>query len=137
MPTDTAVFDELHRLFGAGTFTGENSEWTRWRMVEISKIKAYRVKRNVEPDELITIARWCRAHGVWIRGHWELYRHMQDALRADKKATALTEVADLEARIQQATEIEAALPDSKWFDRLIRSAGKAREEVYEAWRKDQ
>ncbi len=133
--TDATVYDELHALFGAGEYVGDGTDWHKYRMTEISKIKAYRSKRNTDPSDLVIAARWCRAHGIWIRAHWQLYEHLQDALRDDRAGQAQEQVADLEDAIQKAIEIEASVPDSPWLDRLIRAAGKAREEVYGEWRR--
>lgn len=131
--TDATVFDALHRLFGAGDFTGGEGEWHRWRMREISKIKAYRSKRNVDPFELVDAARYCRKRGIWIKAHWQLYEHLPAAGRERLSQAKQDETADLEALIQDAIEQEAANPDSPWVDRLIRAAGQAREEVYREW----
>lgn len=131
--TDATVFDELHELFGAGDYVGDGSDWHKYRMVEISKIKAYRSKRNTDPGDLVITARWCRQHGVFIKAHWQLYEHMLTAVREDKQVRAVERVADIEDAMQDAIAIEAAVPDSPWLDRLIRAAGKAREEVYGEW----
>lgn len=130
--TDATVFDVLHRLFGAGDYNG-SGEWHRWRMQEISKIKAYRSKRNVDPFELVETAQWCRRHRIWIKAHWELYEHIPAAFRELRELDAQLEVHALEADIQKAIEAEVARPDGTWLDRLVRAAGPARKEVYEAW----
>jgi hypothetical protein len=133
-PTDGTVFDALHRLFGAGEFTGDDAEWHRWRAQEISKIKAYRTKRNVDPFELVRAAQYCRRHGIWIRAHWELYEHLAAANREELDRQRAAEIADLDGLIEDALAIELTNPDSPWVDRLIRAAGPARKEVYDAWK---
>lgn len=132
--TDAQVFDVLHELFGAGTYD-ESTPWFRWRAIEISKIRATRKKRRVEPSELVITARWCRAHQVWVKEHWELYEHLTDALAADRAQQANDQSSDLESAIADAIAIEAALPDSPWLDRLIRAAGPSRAEVYREWKR--
>lgn len=131
--TDATVFDVLHRLFGAGDYNGAG-EWHRWRMQEISKIKAYRAKRNVDPFELVETAQWCRRHRIWIKAHWELYEHIPAAKREEREREAEAAVSVLETDIQAAIELEIARPDGTWLDRLVRAAGPARKEVYEAWK---
>lgn len=131
--TDATVFDVLHRLFGAGDYNGAG-EWHRWRMKEISKIKAYRSRRNVDPFELVATAQWCRRHRIWIKAHWELYEYIPAAQREEREREAEAAVSVLEADIQKAIEAEIARPDGTWLDRLVRAAGPARKEVYEAWK---
>lgn len=133
IPTDATVFDTLHRLFGAGEFTGPDSEWHRWRMREIAKIKAYRIKRNVDPFELVEAAHYCRRHEIWIKAHWQLYEHLPAVSKARVAKVHAEREADLDTRMDAAIAQEAANPDSPWLNRLIRAAGPAREEVYEAW----
>lgn len=133
LPTDATVFDTLHRLFGAGEFTGEDSEWHRWRMREIAKIKAYRSKRKVDPFELVEAAHYCHRRGVWIKAHWELYDHLPEVSKARHAKARADKDADLERGIEDAIEREATNPDSPWLDRLIRASGPARQEVYDAW----
>jgi len=133
LATDATVFDTLHRLFGVGDFTGGSAEWPKWRMREISKIKAYRTKRNVDPFELVEAAHYCRRRAIWIKAHWELYEHLPAVNRERLAAAQRARAADLEDAIQAAIEEEAAKGDSVWLDRLIRAAGPARQEVYDAW----
>lgn len=132
-PTDASVFDALHRLFGAPAFTGEESEWIKWRMREIAKIKAYRTKRNVDPFELVEAAHYCRRRDIWIKAHWELYQYLPEVTKERLGKAKAERAADLENAIQAAIATEAEIPDSPWLDRLIRAAGPARQEVYEAW----
>jgi len=127
------VFDTLHRLFGVGEFTGSDAEWPKWRMREISRIKAYRAKRNVDPFELVEAAEYCRRREIWIKAHWQLYEHLPAVNRARVAEAQAVRAAELDAAIQDAIEIEATKPDSVWLDRLIRAAGPGRQEVYDAW----
>lgn len=132
--TDATVFDTLHRLFGVGDFTGDgDSEWFRWRAREIAKIKAYRTPRKVDPFQLVDAAQYCRRRGIWITAHWQLYEHLPAVDRERIADARKARVADLAAAIDDAIAIEAARPESEWLTRLIRAAGPARQEVYDAW----
>ena len=132
-PTDATVFDTLHRLFGAGDFAGTDAEWPRWRMQQISRIKAYRSKRNVDPFELVEAAHYCRRREIWVKAHWELYEHLPAVSRERIAKVQQARAVDLEDAIADAIAIEAENPDSQWITRLIRAAGPARQEVYDAW----
>jgi len=132
--TDAALFDELYKLFGLGTFTDEGSRaWAKWRTTQIVRIRSTREKRGVDVYDLMVTARWCRRQGIHIREHWELYVHIKPALREHREQKTEEKVRDLDTAIAEAMAVEAQIPDSVWFDRLVRASGKARGEVYAEW----
>jgi hypothetical protein len=130
--TDATVFDTLYQLFGIGDFDGE-TEWHQWRRVEIARIKACRVKRGVDPFQLVEAAHYCRRRSIWIKAHWQLYEHLP-AVAAERLARARSErTAELDTAIAEAIQIEADSPDSPWFDQLVRATGQSRQAVFDAW----
>jgi hypothetical protein len=131
--TDATVFDTLHRLFGVGDFDGDDSTWPKWRMGQIARIKAYRLKHKVDPFELVEAAHYCRRRNVWIKAHWELYEHLPALNRERLQKAELARRADFEDAMADAIAIEADKPDSLWLGRLVRASGPARQEVYDAW----
>jgi len=132
--TDAALFDELYRLFGLGTFTDEGPRaWAKFRTTQIVRIRTTREKRGVDVFDLMVTARWCKDNRIFIREHWELYEHIKAATKAFREQNRREQVRDLDEAISEAIAIEAQIPDSEWFDRLVRASGKAREEVYAEW----
>lgn len=131
--TDAEVFDLIHGAFGIGDYDPDDDRpWHKFRMVEISKIKAIRTKRRWTFDDFAMVARYCKSHRIRVLRAWDLLEHYSKA-RLEQRALAR---ARPDERVEMAVAAEriAALPDSQeWISRLQLSAGKGREAVLEAW----
>lgn len=131
--TDAELFDMLHGLFGIGDFDEDDERpWHRFRITEISKIKAMRTKRHISLADFALAARYAYRHRMKINNSWQLPPQILEA-RREAKATA---VSDLSQEIQAAIDAESSSgrPDSEWWvERLMRAAGPYRREVLDEW----
>lgn len=131
--SDAEVFDMLHGLFGIGDYDQDDDRpWHKFRMVEISKIKAIRVKRRWSFGDFGEVARYCSQHNLPIGKAWDLLPHLGAAI-LERQVNARLHREDA---IQEAAALELASgrPDSvEWAERLQLAVGHHREELYEEW----
>lgn len=131
--TDAEVFDMIHGAFGIGDYNPDDpTPWHRFRMVEISKIKAIRLKRRWSFADFATTARYCKRHRHRIEKTWDLLQHY-GAARLESIDTAR---AQRDVRVEAAVnaEREAQQPDwEAWVARLELSAGSGRVALLEEW----
>ena len=139
-PTSEAqAFDMLVEMFGLGDWDeGDGLPYFKFRMLEISKLKATMKKRGANLDDVVVAARYCYRRKVPIVAVWQLFDQLAAArreLRETKKADALVE---LDKQLDFAVAYERRLADDmsvSWINRLLRAQGNYREEVFQEWRK--
>lgn len=132
--TDTEVFEMLHGLFGIGDYNADDAKpWHKFRMVEVSKIKAIRTKRRWTFGDFAEVARYCSRQNIAIKRTFDLLAHHGAAMlevsrnARQRREDVFQEAVDL--------ELAAGLPDSlEWAERLQLAAGRHREELLEEWR---
>lgn len=132
--TPAEVFDMIHGLFGIGDYSEDDPDpWHRFRMVEISKIKAIQKKRRWTCAEFASAARYCHRHGITITKTWDLLPFHGQAAIEDIQNARLRK----EAALQEAVALERSVgwdDSSEWANRLELSSGRGREELLEEWR---
>lgn len=135
LQTEGQVFDVLHERFGVGDWQeGNDVPWHEFKRKECIKIKAMRLKRNTSCAELITTVRYCGAHNLDIREHWQLYEHITAAMRWDRDRQEMRRTRGTQLAIDQALELEMERdPNGPWVERLVRAVGPQRQEVYQQW----
>lgn len=132
--TDAQLFDMLFGLFGIGDYTpGDERPWHRFRMVEISKIKALRRKRRITIDQLTLTARWCYRRRIHITSAFGLTEHIGEALRERTLATRHA----LDERMAAAADRARDLGEADWAQRLLLAQGAYRQPLLDAWREHQ
>lgn len=132
--TEGALFDYLQRLFGVGSYDEVCSEepYWQWRMHEITKIKAKRNKFKVAVQDLALAAEYCKVHHIDIRNPAFLYDHLGASRHWMSECERALSVAQVDDEIEAALAV--TLPDSPWFERLVRASGENRKEVLSAWK---
>lgn len=131
--SDAEVFDMLHSLFGLGDYNDDDDKpWHKYRMVEISKIKAIRLKRRWSFGDFAMVARYCHRHRIPIAKTWDLvpqFGHAKVELVADIRTRR-------DDRVTQAVAMERQLHAEgyeQWVAWLELSSGRGREELLEEW----
>lgn len=128
--TDAALFDMLHGLFGVGDYVEDDPKpYHRFRMIEISKIKAMRKKRGIALDQLACTARYLYRRGGHVRATYGLVEHMGPALRE----RALARQTAVRQQMLTASDEARALGQDGWADRLLLAQGSFRAEVLQQW----
>ena len=98
----------MHGLFGIGDFDDSGPvPWFKFRMVEISKIRAIRKKRQLSFPALAMAARYCYRRHIPIKGVWELVAFIVPAA----KAAGRDRVSPLGVEVREAVANERSRED--------------------------
>lgn len=126
---DAQLFDMLHALFGIGDYD-DSVHWYRFRMLEITKLKAIRKRRQIPLRDMACAARYCYVHHVQIHQSYELCVHIVVAKRDARRRA----VPDLDRDIELAVTVARDRGEGEWASRLLRARGALRQEVLDEWR---
>jgi len=128
--SDAELFDMLRAMFGIGDWMDSDERpYHRFRMVEISKLKALRGKRRIRVEQMVVAARYCFRRRIPIKAPYQLVSYMGEAMYQ----RSLEQRAELGTRMSQAANDARRLGQEQWAQRLLLAQGAARQGVLDEW----
>lgn len=127
--TEGQLYDDLRERFGIGDWDEATSTvpFYKYRMTEISKIKAMMKKRRVTVDQLLLAADYAQIHHLPVVALWRVFELVPDALRAQRESNRPS----LHDEVWAAVDEAVAAGEQGWADRLMAAANR---ETLDAWR---
>lgn len=127
------LFDAIHAAYGIGE-PKPGESWAKTRAREIGVMKRVISSRKLDVPSMYRALEYAKATHRDIRHVTWLANLSKEADAWHLARSAEAEAKHLDLLVEEAVAVEHALdPNSPWIDRLIRSAGQARSEVYARW----
>ena len=131
---DSELFDLIQKAFGIGDWSDDDERpWHKFRVAEISKIKAIRKKRGYSIADMVMLTEFCRSRGKTIKNTFDMLEFWPAAVRARTASERFHDSEDLQAAI----EIERSRPDGEeWLNRLLLADGPGKAYTLHRWQNE-
>lgn len=129
------VYDALREHFGVGDWTEESGvPFWKYRMTEVSKIKAMMRKRNVSYAELHQAYDFAVANGRPITESWHLFQLIPEAKKAAREQEQAVPT-DVRTALDEAAVEAHEAGEEGWAQSLLAAdAGEGGKALLEGWR---
>lgn len=132
--TPAAMWDELHRMFGLGSYDdiAASEPWYRERIIEIAKLKRLLSSRRATLREVWIAAQYARRENRPVHSTWHVFALIPEAMRDHFRAATDAKRGDAAEELNTAINEALEAGDNSWAQRLMRAQDP--ESVLAAWK---